>query len=273
MVSSLLDGTEPELVENTYFKILLQKMILPALYKPLDKLDTFFQENRHLFTLIGVFGAVSIYLRTVDEELEETAKLAGEFALVTGFAIVLLLSFLVIVKLTIFMRGTEAGIISFGNIALGLFGIFFTFLMLIVGGLISTLSTVWAFYGFLFVYSGSIVSVFISAISLSKVEDYISSKVGIHETILGAIIFSLLTLFLLTAIGVTGVLKPEAITEITDGGSLQQWFDVYITLTITIFTVFSMALSGLFLTATILGMVLAVLFSVKSKANQIRDLI
>lgn len=264
MVESFLQQSETELIEDTYFYFLLYMYVYPKLSKPVKRLDDFLEENRHLFTLISVFGAVSIYLRTVDEELDKTAKLVGEFALVTGFAIVILLSLVVTTKLLWKMREAKRGIRSFENTALILFTVPFAILMLVIGGMISNFPTVWAFYGFLLVYFGALFSSLLMLISFQKVVSLLNERLRVHETIIGAISFSLFSLVLLLSIGTIGVVEPESFKNVIDGGSIYQWFAVYSTTTALLLTLVSMGIAGMFLIGTFLGILLSLILLLKT---------
>ena len=106
-----------------------------------DGLDDFLFETRHLFTLIGVFGALSIYIRQADLPATGPDKIPyTNIVSFFGFGLVLLLLIIVFVKLTsrIFSSEPSDLILHPKNIP---YLVFLLFLMPIVATLVQYLST------------------------------------------------------------------------------------------------------------------------------------
>jgi len=126
-------------------------------------LDDFLFETRHLFTLIGVFGAFSIYLRQADLPTTGPDKVpAANIVSFFGFGVVLLLIIIVLVKLISRMVSPDQDgfLLRPENIP---YLVFFLLLMPIVATLIEFLSTFTAsatLFWFSFVYLLAPITVF-----------------------------------------------------------------------------------------------------------------
>lgn len=99
------EGTE--LINRGLETWILEEYVYKTLYSPVQKLDEFLKENRHVFTLIGVFGAISVYLKTVGNESSTNLRGFGDFALVAGLTIVVILSLLVLINLLLAVRNAN----------------------------------------------------------------------------------------------------------------------------------------------------------------------
>lgn len=107
----------------------LKEIVPHLLSKPFLKLDEFLKDNARLFTIIGVFGALSIYLKTAVDKLDYTQKM-GDFVIVIGFTIVIILSLVMLFKIAKASSESEGSFISWENTGLFVFGFFFIFLMI-----------------------------------------------------------------------------------------------------------------------------------------------
>jgi hypothetical protein len=61
------------------------------------KLDEFLKQNQHLFTIFGIFGALSLYMNTLS--IQYSGILALQSALFASFVIFIIVSILIVAEL------------------------------------------------------------------------------------------------------------------------------------------------------------------------------
>lgn len=138
-------------------------------FAPIRELDSFLSENQALFTIVGVFTAVSVYLHNLDTEKFPTG--ARKFAVFTGFGIVLICSVVLLYKLK--RQATAKGryIGAYRNAGLAVFLLFFLQLLAIISIIISSFQTILTPYIFFVVYTVGLVvgaSYFVVGIRLAE---------------------------------------------------------------------------------------------------------
>jgi len=160
-------------------------------------LDDFLLRNRHLFTLIGVFGAFSIYLRQTD--LPATAPDEVPISNIVsffGFGIVLLLLLIVLIKLASRMLSPEPDdhLLRPENVP---YLVFLLLLIPIVGTLIKYLSTFpasAAVFWYSFVY-------FLAPITVLWAHDRLITDIEIHGILADRLERSRYTVLTLMSLG------------------------------------------------------------------------
>ncbi|GAB6861256.1 hypothetical protein ACFR97_14420 [Haloplanus litoreus] len=216
-------------------------------------LDVFLFDNRHLFTLIGVFGAFSIYLREADlpatgPDEVPLANLVSFF----GFGIVLLLFLLILIKLYSKMLSPDEGdlLLRPENVP---YLVFFLFLLPIILTLMHYLSTFpasAAAFWFSFVY-------LLAPLTVFWAHDRLISEIEIHAKladILGRSRYTGLALLsLVTALAgllvytiIETVYGPNTFQALIAGARPSQRWLLFIAIFIAIW--FYAATAGLFLT-------------------------
>jgi len=140
------------LVSQPLENILLKRVLLPFLLSSVEKLEKFVQENSTLFTLIGVFGAISIYAGRAPGTSSNYTEELQNFAVVAGFSIVLILSTIITINAGRRMASAES-LISYENWGILSFLLFFIPLILVIIGLVSQFPTVWGIYAYVFSYA------------------------------------------------------------------------------------------------------------------------
>jgi len=237
-----------ELVDRTYFEVLREEILLPWLAKPIDKLIAYLKECRDIFALVGVFGAMSVYSRNAISNSDLPTQIRGfalDFAVGSGFSIVILLSLVVLVIL--FRKvATAPRFASYENLGLLLFALFYAPLVFVIAGITSQFGTFWGLYGFTLVYAGPFIIVF-SVFSLASLIQRIISKKTNYDNI-GGIGLLILSVAVLWYIGKTGMGSPPN----TEFGkySVADW--------VALFNVFFKAISG-FVSTILLGLFILLL--------------
>lgn len=223
---------EPELIEKTFLTLILEDFFYPVLYRPISKLDSFLWDNRHLFTLIGVFGAVAVYLQTVEDQVGAEMGQLGNTAVVSALLLVLVMSIIVLIKVAITIwRGN-----IWENVGIVIFGTFFGVLIMAMTGLMSAFQEALSLYYMLIVTSAAIATGWLGIMLLSiagiRSDKYINRDIPIAS----GVIFVSATLGISYVITTTNYMA--AISEMpTPPLTFGQWIDLYLG--------FSIALSGL----------------------------
>lgn len=213
-------GLDFKLVSNTVGEI--KSLVTYKFSRPFLKLDDFCNENRHLFTVLGVFGALSIYLNTIIDKTDYTQE-ANSLAIGAGFGIVSILSLVVIVKIAMKASETEGAFFSFENAGLLLFGFFFFFLTLLLVGLSSNSANIWAL---LFMF-GILLAMALVPVKYFKALDWVSESIE-HRLPVSKSIPFLLALLFTTAIGLymfynTSLLTVDMYSKLSTKTSTSTW--------------------------------------------------
>lgn len=217
-----------QLVEESLMSIFLSRFLYPFLYQPIKNLDNFLSENRHLLTQIGVFGAVSIYLRTVDNELEQTAKLFGEFALVAGFGIVIILSLVLMAKLAREIR-LARHILAYQNWGLLAFSAFFLPLILVISGVVSQFRQIWAGYYYVAIYSTSLISVSASAVVIRNFSSVVSDLLPLDKLVVSTLTLGLVGITSFYVVATSSILFIKDSTIFISGNAtIAQWMKLFV---------------------------------------------
>ncbi|MFB6255610.1 MAG: hypothetical protein ABEH58_02605 [Haloplanus sp.] len=178
----MADASESKdrLVQRSLEKFVYAELILPTLYSPFEQLDNFLWETRHLFTLIGVFGAVTIYLRDLGQQAGAQLQIPVGPIAISGFSIVLLLSVLVLAKLVKRTRDLEGRV---SQVGLWLFGITFFPLVLIVMEAIMQFPEIWGNIFTFFAFVGGIFLPFGLLLILVSASNYFGERIGRNGSI------------------------------------------------------------------------------------------
>lgn len=214
---------EVELVDQTLVELFRQHMFYPWLYSPIEALDSFLWDNRHLFTLIGVFGAVAVYLKSVESEISGDIGNIGDFAVVSGLGIVVLLS--VVVGIKLWLRVREVGIWESAGL-IG-FGALFGSLVLVITGLISSFSETVAVYIFFIVYSLGLVTGLLGGTALARVSAAADSRLGLDTPLISLALHTAAVLILSYIYQTTSYLDEPLAPALEATPTLGDWFEIY----------------------------------------------
>lgn len=244
-----IEGVEDlELVEKPFFDLFIEDILYPSLYSPIGRLDTFIDDNRHLFTLIGVFGAVAVYLQTVENEINAEMGELGNIAVVSGLLLVVLMSVIVMVKLviTVIRAGTWDGM------GLIVFGTLFVTLILAITGLMSAFSVALSIYYVLIVYSAGIITGTAAVRLITIIGFYGDSYWDLDIPIVSGAVHFLAVLGFSYFIEMTSYLDGNGwASQPTPPLTLGQWFDLYLELSLAMGGFLLYVLFALYLLLTI----------------------
>lgn len=183
-----------ELVERTIGELFWEETIKPFLISPIENLYDYFDRNSFLFTLLGVFGAISLYANEVVKDGEEVGSLIGDIAVVTGFSLVIILSCLAVFDA---FRRIEYPLLNFCNWGIYLFLSFFIPLTFVIIGLVSQFPTIWAAYSYIvvwFISVGLSMSVVLVVIwTGSRIDQY--KDTDVRYTGIMALIFTIFSFY------------------------------------------------------------------------------
>ncbi len=194
-----------ELIERDFFVFLKEEIAFPWLAKPVDKLFNYLEECQHILALVGVFGALSVYSRTAIRNSDISGSAGSfyiDFAVGSGFSIVVLLSVVVLARLLQSAKSAPSWV-SWENWGLLAFSLFYTPLVIVIAGITSQLGTFWGLYGFMLVYVGPFLIVFTTILTVSFLHEVVEEKTDFEHG--GAVVMTLLSVIVLWDIGVTGI--------------------------------------------------------------------
>lgn len=179
----------------------------------IDELDDFLNENSHIFTLAGVFAAISVYLNSpmVREEFGPTANLA----LIAGFLLSLLTSGIALWDLLKRIREHKEWY-SIQNFGLLSFGLVYSGLFLLIGSFLASFAEFWGGVLFLGAYGLGLGWIFLTLFLLGKVSD-ILSEIGIPDWLVSSGIILILLLGPLWIDDRTGLVSGYTTPAITGG--------------------------------------------------------
>lgn len=127
-----------------------ERIVFPKITRPIVVLDEFLNSNTHLFTLIGVFAALTIYFETAAKDISGINYLDN--VLFTGFSLVTLLSLIVFLKVIIEIHSSNRGWKSLQNIGLYLFLFFYSQIAIQFAGILLQFETILNVYIFIIVF-------------------------------------------------------------------------------------------------------------------------
>lgn len=244
---------DTKIVERGFFEIIRDEIIFPVLSSPIITLDSFLEDNRHLFTLIGVFGAISVYMKTVQENIESSLSSITDFGVFAGLSIVILLSSVVLMKIgvKIYRCGKWEG---FGLI---IFVSLFIPLILVISSIVSSFNQFLALYYFLVIYVlslGTATMVFVGVTSPVKL---LTQKLDTDLPILQLLLVIVFTLLIGNLPRIVGYprLNLFSIVDITQGIAPDIWLELYAVLSVVFSTFVCIVLVLMISSVTILRMV------------------
>ncbi|MFB6216550.1 MAG: hypothetical protein ABEJ03_03175 [Candidatus Nanohaloarchaea archaeon] len=242
---------DTDLVDNTIFELIIGELLIPWLYQPIDCLDSFIWENRHLFTLIGVFGAISVYLGTVEKQLESSIPTLRDIAIVTGLSLVTILSVLVLIKLWIEFRNSSI----WEGSGLMLFAAFFVPLIMGITSLLTVFPQIWAGYFFMAIYCLGFATGGLSTLGMVSIGNKIDEFLGMEIPIFRGICILAVALFITITVADTNYLTPPIWSQLQPSGgiSLDAWVNLYISLSLVFGGLFSYAAVAIFTIFSIIG--------------------
>lgn len=121
------DNSDKDITIQTTLKIL----------STTDRLDSFIHDNLHLFEVIGVFAAVTVYLSTAGSTLVNAPKTLADILALSGFAILLICSLVLYARLGMTVLESEQTALHPQNLWIIIFAFPFLFLILSVYIIIS----------------------------------------------------------------------------------------------------------------------------------------
>lgn len=137
--------------------------------KTVSDFDQFLKDNQHLFTLIGVFGTVSVYISNIEYDQPSHETPVGDLAIFTGLGIALILSSLVIHKMLSRTVLDEDFIFEIEKVPFLLFGILFFWFIAVISILLTDYQHAGAEVLLLL---SAMVGITIPLIILSKLDEY-----------------------------------------------------------------------------------------------------
>ncbi|MCY4732473.1 hypothetical protein KY092_18180 [Natronomonas gomsonensis] len=239
--------SDTELIDRTLFQLFLEEWIYPFLYSPVEELSDFLNSNSTIFTLIGVFGATSIYARQAASDVINS-DLAQNIVVVMGFSLVIILSIVILVDLLrrINHNGTWY---SFPNVGLVAFGAFYVPLIGVLTAVVVQFPTIWMPYIIMIAYLSGIMLPALVWQPIIRVSDYFDDQFGTGKLIQGVSV----VIGLIFWIWVSGFLISEVNTE-----SSAQFFTIQYAkeLFLVLFLGFTILLGVFFLILLIVSFVL-----------------
>lgn len=231
------------LIEKTFFELIRDEILLPGLYKPVACLNSFIFENKHLFTLIGVFGAVSAYLRPVNNGVKSPSILS-DIAVVAGLALVTILSLIVVVNLLIELRRVG----KWEGAGLLFFAAFFTPLIIVITGLLTTFPQVWAIYYFMTTYGLGLLTAslaMMTALILGKaIDDFLDNSSPVFKGISVLLLAFVISYLIIDSNRASSQLWSQSLA--TGGISPKAWLNIYIDFSLAFGALYSYAAVALF---------------------------
>lgn len=157
LFNTLPDTVELSTAENSLVYQYLLFQILPLFSEPIYILDEFLDENTHLFTLVGVFAALTIYLQTIGQRLNNPEFI--NYGLVVGFLIVIFLSLIIVAKMLPYFHRTSSISRSTETWGLLIFAIFYIQVIALTIGVVSQFGQILSLYIIVFViFTGEIIT-------------------------------------------------------------------------------------------------------------------
>lgn len=234
---------------------IISLVITKIISDPIDRLIEFLESNARIFTIAGVFAALSVYARRSSSNSRGEFA-SGEFGFVSGLTVVIVISIPIYYKLI--SKSREGGIIlRWENSGLFLFGIFFTLLLSSIYYQISGYSSVWGpLYAGLAIVAGELSAFGVNAGMLTMAS-------GLHDkykidkklsSVLLLIILCLLGVFLTT----TQLFDADVLSNL--GESIPKSVVIHI---------FSTYLIGISVAISFLGTSLIAMYTVLRKLRDI----
>lgn len=167
--------------------------LFPKITSPVVVLDGFLESNTHLFTLIGVFSALTIYFETTIQSVDGFDYLNN--VIFTGFSLVTLLSLIVFSKAIIEIYKSERGWRSFGNVGLYLFLFFYSQIAVQFAGILLQFETILNTYIFIItLLTAETVGVFAGMLTI-LIPSLIANLISYYEKIVFTSLFTLILYF------------------------------------------------------------------------------
>jgi hypothetical protein len=167
--------------------------ILTISEKFTENLGTFFEDNYKLFTLIGVFGAVSLYLKRNPQPVTPDGLFA-DFIFVTSLSIATLIMFILLIRSFTTVAESDSGLFSVDNF---LFLPFWTLFYMLAGSLASFLSSfpdIWGIYGSIVLFMIPVGSFVVLMKIFERVANRISENFRLSTVAVHAVLFFVTTL-------------------------------------------------------------------------------
>jgi len=213
-----------------------------------EKLEDFLLENSTLFTLVGVFGAISIYAgRTAVSSSNYTSELQN-FAVVAGFSIVLLLATVIIINALRRVNSAESWL-SYENWGIWSFLAFFIPLIFVIVGLVSQFPTIWGIYAYLLSYVSATIAAFALLVVPVSLIDWFTEEESVSRALLSIVV---VILYVGSTTAILAMERPVANLSLEEGGvGFEGMADLFL--------VFYQLVSGLASIMVIFALLLAVL--------------
>lgn len=236
------DEPDTELVEEDLESAITKYLVYPYLYAPVKILREYLNDNAFLFTLIGVFGAISIYSRQAGIESRAEISAFSDFGFVAGFSLVVIISVVTLIDLAIRIR-RNSGI--YRNLGLWAFALFFVPLMFVAAGFVSPYREIWAGYQLMGAYIIGLVVPGAVVVAILVISKGLDEYLGL-EPILSTIGMSGITIG-----GFYLIVKFEhlssSVPSIEDGYSIGEIFTLLTTFTLGGIALFSFLVGGILL--------------------------
>ena len=140
----MTDNVELSTVEKHLVHQYLKFQIFPIFSKPVYTLDEYLNENTHLFTLVGVFAAFTIYLQTIGQRLDNPEFI--NYGLVVGFLLVIFLSIIILAKMIPYFYRTSSIATSTETWGLLVFAVFYVQIIALTVGVVSQFGQILSLY-------------------------------------------------------------------------------------------------------------------------------
>lgn len=167
--------------------------------KLFDELNEYLKDNSHIFTLIGVFAAIGLYIQ--DPRIEGVLTNTRDWIQFLSFSVVFLLYIVGAWDLLARILNSEKSWLSFQNFGLVLFGGLFTLLFLGILSVIFTFDRAVSGALILLMFSTGFAA---SIVTLSLIALFLQT-LGIERTSITVGILTILLIILLSIEGYTGI--------------------------------------------------------------------
>jgi hypothetical protein len=247
------DGDES--AEDSVIHIVNSEVFDPYIFEPLYKLDQFLKSNRYLFTLIGVFGAIGVYISQINSDVEGLSTSISNFALSSALSILLILGALIIMKSIDEITGEDIELFSRENFGILLFDLFFIILFSVIVAIVSEYNTYWRSIYFVFIFiSSPIIAMETLSRSASLFDDYITNDKTISLVLSSGALFVISVCIILYNGSISSDLEKMA------GGAstFYDWTAVYVSSIFMFLIAFSMLIGS----AGVLNILMNKLYSV-----------
>lgn len=217
------------------------RRIYDIIITPIDNLNAALIGNRHLITLLGVFAALTAYIRSLQGSTGFENEVLINFFTTGGFLIVVLFTLVIFAQLGKSVKASESALLSRENIGIAAFGYLLFVLVGILISFISTFSKVWLFIYITGIYPFSAIVMALIYIFVKYISNQIGEEIG-RSWVMVSIVFYLIIMLLGIIFVARGYLISTENLSVDIGIPPSQIVGMYISFTVVVVTLSSMIL-------------------------------